>query len=249
MIDTLFFDGDNTLWNFDQVMRRSLHATLAKLREHRSSAEALTVDDLIADRQAVAAELNGAELNLERLRLAAFQRTLARLGPADPSLAAELNAFYLERRFADIELYPDTIPVLRALGTTYTIGLFSNGNSYPAKAGLEDLFDVVLFAQDLGVAKPDPAAYQLAAEKVDRTPGAIAMIGDSLPNDVTGPRAAGWVGIWLNRDDVPCPAGHQPDAVLATLHELPAVLELAHRPEPRQAHGDADEPEPRGPAY
>ncbi|MGC4942024.1 HAD family hydrolase [Kribbella sp. DT2] len=224
MIDTLFFDGDNTLWNFDQVMRRSLHATLVKLREHRSAAESLTVDDLIADRQAVAAELNGTELNLERLRLAAFQRTLARLGPSDPPLAAELNAFYLDRRFADIELYPDTLPVLRALGTTYTIGLLSNGNSYPDKAGLEDLFDVVLFSQDLGVAKPDPAAYQLAAEKVDRPPSAIAMIGDSLPNDVTGPRAAGWTGIWLNRDGFPCPAGHAPDAVLGTLHELPGVL-------------------------
>jgi putative hydrolase of the HAD superfamily len=224
LIDTLFFDGDNTLWNFDQVMRRSLHATLAKLREHHSAAEALTVDDLIADRQAVAAELNGTELNLERLRLAAFERTLGRLGPPDPSLATELNAFYLERRFADIELYPDTLPVLRALGTTYTICLFSNGNSYPEKAGLEDLFDVVLFAQDLGVAKPDPASYQLAAEKVDRPPSAIAMIGDSLPNDVTGPQAAGWTGIWLNRNSFPCPAAHQPDAVLADLHELPAVL-------------------------
>ncbi|GAB2581986.1 HAD family hydrolase [Kribbella endophytica] len=224
MIDTLFFDGDNTLWNFDQVMRRSLHATLAKLREHHSAAEALTVDDLIADRQAVAAELNGTELNLERLRLAAFQRTLTRLGPPDPSLAAELNAFYLERRFADIELYPDTIPVLRALGTSYRIGLLSNGNSYPAKAGLEELFDVVLFSQDLGVAKPDPAAYQLAAEKVDRPPSAIAMIGDSLPNDVTGPQAAGWTGIWLNRDGFPCPDGHAPDAALGDLHELADVL-------------------------
>jgi hypothetical protein len=37
LIDTLFFDGDTTLWNFDQVMRRALHATLTKLRScHRS---------------------------------------------------------------------------------------------------------------------------------------------------------------------------------------------------------------------
>jgi putative hydrolase of the HAD superfamily len=243
VIDTLFFDGDNTLWNFDQVMRRSLHATLAKLRTHRPAAEALTVDDLIADRQAVAAELKGTALNaavptgagtgaelnstalsMERLRLAAFQRTLTRFGPPDPSLADELSAFYLDRRFADIELFPETIRVLRALGTTYTIGLLSNGNSYPAKAGLEDLFDIVLFAQDLGVAKPDPAAYELAAEKVDRPPGAIAMIGDSLANDVTGPQAAGWTGIWLNRDGLPCPTEHRPDAVLATLDDLAAVL-------------------------
>jgi putative hydrolase of the HAD superfamily len=225
LIDTLFFDGDNTLWNFDQVMRRALHATLAELRGWHPGAGTLTVDDLIADRQAVAAELNGTELNQERLRLAAFQRTLTRLGPPNSSLAAELTAFYLERRFADIELFPDTLPVLRALRTTYTIGLFSNGNSYPDRSGLEDLFDVVLFSQDLGVAKPDPAAYLLAAQKVNRPPSAIAMIGDSLPNDVVGPQRAGWTGIWLNRDGLPCPAGHAPDGEVSTLHELPGVLD------------------------
>ncbi|GAB3818656.1 hypothetical protein GCM10028799_24920 [Kribbella italica] len=66
----------------------------------------------------------------------------------------------------------------------------------------------MLFAQDLGVAKPDLAAYEIAAEKVDRTPG--AMIGDSLPNDVTGPQAAGWTGIWLKPERLPVPAARAP---------------------------------------
>jgi phosphoglycolate phosphatase-like HAD superfamily hydrolase len=35
VISTLFFDGDQTLWDFDKLMRRVLRQTLAELRLQR----------------------------------------------------------------------------------------------------------------------------------------------------------------------------------------------------------------------
>lgn len=229
MISSLFFDGDQTLWDFDKLMRRVLRQTLAELRLQRPApvTDRLDVEAMVDDRQAVAAELAGRETNLERLRLAAFRRTLTRCGLRDDGLADHLNAFYLERRFADVELYPDTIPALTTLRRTYTLGLLSNGNSYPERSGLSGIFAVTVFSQDHGIAKPDRRLYEIAAAEVGATAETIAMIGDSLVNDVTAAQAAGWQGIWLNRESIPCPDLHTPDAEIASLVELPDALAKA----------------------
>lgn len=135
MLDTLFFDGDQTLWDFDTVMRRALHSTLLELQGRRPDAQS-SVDDLIADRQAITT----AGRTHEQLRLLAFRRTLHRLQLPDDGLAEHLTTFYFDRRFAEVELYPDTLDALNELRSTYTVGLLSNGNSYPERAGLSGLF-------------------------------------------------------------------------------------------------------------
>ncbi|MFI6675271.1 HAD family hydrolase [Kribbella sp. NPDC050470] len=219
MLNTLFFDGGQTLWDFDAMMRRALGATLEELRA-RYPEVAIDVDAAVADRQAVG-ELRG---SMEQLRYAAFQRTLRRLGIPDNGLAAHLTDFYLEQRFSALDLYPEVLDSLTALRTTYKLGLLSNGNSYPDRFGLGQLFDAVVFAQDHDVAKPDRRLFDIAAATIDATADSIAMIGDSPVNDVTAAQRAGWRGIWLNRDARTCPPDCTPDAEIASLTELPAVL-------------------------
>ena len=220
MLDTLFFDGDQTLWDFDKLMRRAMHSTLLELQAQRPSANDLTVDDLIADRQAV----NAPGQPHEQVRLHAFQHTLRRLHLPDDGLSDHLTAFYLEQRFADVELYPDTLEALDQLRANYTLGLLSNGNSYPERAGLSGLFALTVFAQDHGVAKPHPDLFRIAAAQADRPPTSIAMIGDSLTNDVTAAQSCGWQGIWLNRTAATCPPSHTPDATITSLADLPGLL-------------------------
>jgi putative hydrolase of the HAD superfamily len=220
VVDTLFFDGDQTLWDFDKVMRRALQATLPELQARRPGTDNLTVDALIADRQS----LTIGTRTHEELRLLAFQRTLSRLQLPDDGLAEHLTEFYFARRFAEVELYPDTLDALRELSKNYTLGLLTNGNSYPDRVGLSDLFALTVFSEDHGVTKPHPDLYAVAAAKAGRPPESIAMIGDSLANDVTGAQACGWQGIWLNRTGAVCSPPHTPDATITSLTELPGVL-------------------------
>jgi HAD superfamily hydrolase (TIGR01509 family) len=231
VIRAVFFDGDQTLWDFQALMRRALLATLNELRSLQPGPAAmhLDVDSLIADREAVAADLRGRETNLERLRLAAFRRTVSRLdlpdgGLAGDALAVHLNAFYLKRRFENVELFPDVRPVLETLRATYRLGLLSNGNGYPGRSGLAGVFSAVVFSQDHGIEKPDPRLFAAAAAAIGCAGPDLVMVGDSLVNDVTGARNAGWHGIWLNRDGATCPQQHAPDAQITTLLELPRVL-------------------------
>jgi len=74
VITAVFFDGDQTLWDFEKLMRRAMVATLGELKTLRpgQATEQLDVDSLVADREAVTDELRGRETNLERLRLAEF---------------------------------------------------------------------------------------------------------------------------------------------------------------------------------
>lgn len=234
-IEAIFFDGDQTLWDFETMMRRALAATLAELhrlrpevgREHPD----LDVDSLIADREEVAAELRGRESNLERIRLVAFRRTLSRCGLEDNGLADHLNTYYLDHRFSNVLLYPDTISALTSLRADYRLGFLSNGNSYPDRCGLDGMFTTVVFAQDHGISKPDRRIFDIAAGQIGLPPERLVMVGDSLVKDVTAAQDAGWRAIWLNRSAAPCPDGHRPDAEIATLEELPAVVEsLASRP-------------------
>lgn len=232
-IRAVSFDADGTLWDFARAMRRSLAETLAELRRLRPGAAtaALSVERLIAVRDEVAERLYGLGATMEEIRLAAFAATLERLGTPDPALAAHLTAFYLERRFAGIELYPDAAPALARLRGAYRLGLLSNGNTYPERCGLAGYFAFVAFAQDHGARKPAPAFYRAALRRAGVTPTTLVHVGDSLDGDVAGAQAAGIRAVWLNRHGRPNTTGVRPDAEIASLSELDRALrDLGERP-------------------
>lgn len=230
MIEGVFFDGDQTLWDFEVLMRRVLASTLEHLRELRPGpdTDGLDVESMVADRTAVAADPRSTGLRLEQLRLASFDRTLERIGLPDRELAATLNDHYLQERFTDVPLFDDVLPVLSELSASMPLGLLSNGNGYPERSGLTGMFTTVVFSDDHGSSKPDRRLFDIAADHIAVPPAHLAMVGDSLTHDVAGAQHAGWHGIWLNRDRQAQPYDVLPDAELHTLHDLPAALAAMH---------------------
>jgi phosphoglycolate phosphatase-like HAD superfamily hydrolase len=157
-VAVIFFDGDQTLWDFQALMRRTLAATIKELRRQEPTVEGdLSVEAFVADREAAADQLRGKVTNLESIRLAAFTRSLWRLGIPDARLAEHLNDYYLQRRFAGVDLYDEVLPVLETLIRDHTVGLLSNGNSYPERVGLERFFTATVFSQDHGRGEAGPA--------------------------------------------------------------------------------------------
>jgi hypothetical protein len=146
VIEAVLFDGDQTLWDFQKVMRTALLDVLDAIRAARpgAAADALRIADLQADRNAVAEGLLGVEFNLARLRRLGFTRSLERLrrdGSAwteseDDALADALTATYFRSRDRDPALFTDTLPGLEALRSEYRIGLLSNGSRLPESIGL-----------------------------------------------------------------------------------------------------------------
>ena len=224
-IKAISLDADGTLWDFEKVMRRSLGHVLKQLKEIEPRAAAsLSIDKMIEIRNRVAEELKGRVTNLEAVRLEAFKRTLIEIGTPDDVLASYLNKVYLKHRFEDIELFDDVLPTLHKLQEKYTLGLLSNGNSYPERCGLEGIFQFVVFSQDYGVEKPDPEFFQIALEKAGCSKEQLLNVGDSLDNDVIGATNAGIKCVWLNRNQMKNTTGIKIDYEIQSLSELLKIL-------------------------
>ena len=85
---------------------------------------------------------------------------------------------------------------LRAAGRV-RLGLLSNaprgtGATLEAR-GIVSLFDDAVVSGDVGLAKPDPAIYRLAAQRLGVEPSACLFI-DDMARNVDGARQAGMIG-------------------------------------------------------
>ena len=230
-ITTISFDADGTLFDFERVMRRGLALVLEEIsRLVPDSAEELTVDDLIEIRNLLGIELRGQGISHEAIRLEAFRRVLERLGHPSESLAFHLNGLYMRHRYSDIRAYPDVKPTLAILKPHYTLGVISNGNSYPERCGLGGIFQFTVLSQDHGVEKPDPRLFWIALEEAGCNREQLLHVGDSLHTDVLGAQAAGVTCAWLNREGIPKETFVNPDYEIKTLAELPGLVGLTDAP-------------------
>jgi FMN hydrolase / 5-amino-6-(5-phospho-D-ribitylamino)uracil phosphatase len=234
VIEAVLFDGDQTLWDFERVMRQALIAVAAELRAARPGpfTNALRWDDLQADRMDVAQERSDV-WSLAALRVLGFNRTLQRRREveggdraADDTLAQELGDSYFAHRDRDPALFPDTLPGLDALRADYRLGLLSNGSRLPETVGLASYFESVVFAQDHRVAKPDKGIFEVVQRELGVGPEVCVLVGDHPVNDVAGAHGAGWRSVWIDRDGAVLfpDDGPRPDAVVAAPTELPDVL-------------------------
>ena len=220
-ITTISFDGDDTLWDFEKAMRHALRHSLAELRRLIPvAADSLTIETMIAIRNRVAEELRGKVTNLLDVRLAAFKETLEHIGAPDNALAAHLSDLYRKQRLENVELFDDALPILDALRGRYTLGLVSNGNTYPERCGLEGRFRFVVFSQDHGIEKPDPRLFKIAMQQAGCSEHELLHVGDSLRDDVGGAKGAGVRSVWLNRRRRINDTKAQPDFEISSLAEL-----------------------------
>jgi FMN phosphatase YigB (HAD superfamily) len=64
--------------------------------------------------------------------------------------------------------------------------------------GFEDITDDIVYSHEVGLAKPDPAAYEIVTARLGVTAGEVLFLDDVEPN-VVAARALGWHAV-LHRD-------------------------------------------------
>jgi HAD superfamily hydrolase (TIGR01549 family) len=130
-------------------------------------------------------------------------------------------------------LYDDVIPCLEALRGRFRLGVIANQPGEVRTAmqrdGLESFFEVWGVSDELGVGKPDPRLFELAARTAQVPATAAVMVGDRLDYDVRPAKLVGMRAIWVLRGEAPDrPTPRQlaeADGSVRTLAELPAALE------------------------
>ncbi len=98
----------------------------------------------------------------------------------------------------------DVVQLAEALKRSYRVGLISNSTLRLEKDllegnGISHLFEVVVNSARVGLAKPNPRIYLLAAERVRAPPSACVHIDDLLDN-VEGARQAGFGAVHYRGD-------------------------------------------------
>ncbi len=223
------FDADDALWDFTAVMWESLDLALAAGRSIRPDAVAgLTKERLAAVRDRLVVEERAGtdrHVRLSDVRRRSFAVALEENGTADVELADAMADAYFANRHGEVQLFGEVVEVIDRLTDRYVLGLVTNGNTDPERGDLRGRFSFRLGADDIGIRKPDPRLFTMAAAAAPCHPNELVYVGDQPDKDVAAPQSVGCRGVWLNRTGEPCPPGIEPDAVIASLEELPAVLE------------------------
>ncbi|MFG2059068.1 HAD family hydrolase [Micromonospora sp. NPDC048930] len=120
-----------------------------------------------------------------------------------------------------------TLGVLDALRDDgHPLALISNATSETAEAWpqspLARRFDVAVFSCEVGLAKPDPAIYRTAAERLGVAPAECVFVGDGADGELAGAAAVGMTVFRTteHNDTDPTWGG----AAFPTLGDLPALL-------------------------
>lgn len=225
-ITAISFDVDQTLIDTDRVIMRSMESVRDELIKRLPGERTwnLTVEEMWAIRDREEKDYVGKVRDFDEIRRRSFLRMLDHVGYTGPDLSTRLNEVYLKHRYNDIVPYEDVVPVLDVIAPRFKLGLLSNGNNYPEYFGLADRFDFAVYAQDIGIEKPDPRTFQIAVERAGCSVDQLLHVGDSRETDVEGAQAVGVRAVWLNRDEVPNDTGIEPDHEIKSLTELSAVL-------------------------
>jgi putative hydrolase of the HAD superfamily len=125
-----------------------------------------------------------------------------------------------------LRLPRESAVVLRALRIGWRIGILTNGlpitqaNKVTA-LGLADRVDAVVYAEDTGAGKPDPAAFEAIVDQLGIRATETVFVGDDPWCDVFGARRAGMKTIQVCRARVARRVANDADAIVGALGEVP----------------------------
>ena len=138
--------------------------------------------------------------------------------------ADELFRVYQDGYEASWRLFPDVLPCLDALNG-YTLSIISNNGEVQSREklanfGLEDRFVDYVTPDVAGVSKPDRGIFEHACARLSATPEQLVYVGNRLDTDAQAAQAAGWRGVWINREGAPVDG-----AEVTVIEDLRALVE------------------------
>lgn len=208
-IAAVVFDLDDTLVDHGGAVAAAIPAWLGGLRENDGTDDAeLLLAWRALEREHYDVYLAGGCSYAEqrRRRLRAFLPAAGLAVPGDDAALDDAWVGYHRAYRAAWRPFADAERCLRGLAPHLRRGVLTNGDGVQqrdklARTGLTALAGDVVASGDIGIAKPDPAAFAAVCARLGVDPAATAYVGDALDTDARGACAAGLRGIWLDRAD------------------------------------------------
>ena len=232
MIRAVFFDFYGTLAGWEPVA--------GDIQRQSAAAEGLEIDaaaierayptaNAMFDRENAIMRLASRTPEQREAFLAEYEQTLLAIAGYDVSIKMA-HAIWLRVRSApkELGLYPDARSTLKAIREQgLSIGVISNMGTdlpnYLENMGISPFVDASVSSGEVGVAKPHPAVFQAALNKVGVSAANALHVGDGYESDVLGAASAGLSALYLQRDPAAGVPGTHP--IVRALAEVPAYVQ------------------------
>jgi putative hydrolase of the HAD superfamily len=214
-VRAVFLDVDDTLVDYQTASRAAFESALGSLDGY----------DTFHNLDHYERFLTG-EFDFQTFRDTRMADFLTRAGRTqDVPRAVELERRRFEGLAAHYRLFDDVHRCLEGLrDRDLQIGLITNNEGVHQRAklaivGLDQLVDVIVISQEVGVAKPDARIFAHACQLLEVRPEEALHVGDNPYADAEGAHLAGLRAVWLDRREEHDGAV-RPYAVIQGLHEL-----------------------------
>ncbi len=220
----LLFDADGTLFDYDRAEMTALRRTFKAFGWPFRAEYAAAYRRINA---ALWRDYEKGRIDQDRLRTERFVRLFEAVGPA-----LDADAFgrrYLTHLAEATFLTDGAEQLLRTLHGRIGMALITNGLADVQRprfrrSSIGRYLSPWIISGEVGVAKPDPAIFEIAFQAMGNPPkDRVLIIGDGLTSDIQGGNAFGIDTCWFNPKGKPRP----PDVALRyEIRDLWEVLEL-----------------------
>lgn len=208
-IKHIFFDLDDTLWDFESNSR----SVLEELFKEFGLAAKLKTD--FHTFHTAYKKVNAGlwsdyyqkRLTKEELRDKRFDCTFRDFGYEAYRESINVSELYLQRSPHGKRLKANCLDVLQYLSAGgYELHVITNGFKEVQQvkmnsSGLNPYFRTVIISEEHGYIKPDPAIFRIAERLSGARTSECLIIGDNLESDIAGGEGAGWKTIYFNDTD------------------------------------------------
>jgi putative hydrolase of the HAD superfamily len=201
----IFFDLDNTLWDFEKNSREALSHLFV---EHQMDQFCKTdFDAFIAIYEMINHELwdlyGIKQITKEELRYQRFYKTFLHFKYENLELAHKWADDYLKISPYKTHLIEGAVEVLTHLKVNYQLHIITNGFKEVQhiklnQSNLNSYFEHIIISEEHGFNKPDRQIFDLAQSLAAADSGSCVMIGDNYEADILGALNAQWKAIYLS---------------------------------------------------
>ncbi len=206
-INHIFFDLDNTLWDFDKNSREAIKHLYQEFEiiKHCNTSyiDFLNTYETINHELWHLYSLN--KTTKEELRYLRFYKTFLHFGYDNLELANHWADEYLKISPYKTHLMEGAIEILEYLKPKYKLHLITNGFREVQEiklvtCDLKKYFDHIIISEDYGFNKPDIRIFELAQNLANTSKENCMMIGDNYEADIKGASNAGWKSVFYSTD-------------------------------------------------
>ncbi len=204
----IFFDLDDTLWDFQSNSERVLKELYVEydLGKKLNSEVQAFLDEYKRVNLLFWSLYGRGKIDKTYLREQRFRETFKRFNYDNDADNASLTQDYLARAPKGSRLKEGCLEILKYLSQRHSLHIITNGfreiqGVKIDSGGIRHFFQHIIISEEHGLNKPDERIFRLAEQLSGAETADCVMIGDNLENDVEGAINAGWEAILLDNDN------------------------------------------------